>query len=142
MNRVILSGRLAKDPEVLQEGSSTKTAVTRYILAVPKKIEPEIGPKVDYISVTAFGHEAVFASKWFETGTKVMVWGRIQTGSYTNKSGQKVYTTDVIVEEQEFGENKARPTDSFVPAPFKDDLNQERPVEPPEPKKKGKKVNM
>lgn len=139
MNRVILSGRLTKDPEVLQEGSSTKTAVTRYILAVPKKIEPEIGPKVDYITVTAFGHDAIFAAKWFETGTKVLVMGRIQTGSYTNKDGQKVYTTDIIAMEQEFGENKARATDSFVPAQFKDDLDQERPIEPPEPKRKGRR---
>lgn len=138
MNRVILSGRLTKDPEVLQEGSSTKTAVTRYILAVPKKIEPEIGPKVDYITVIAFGHDAVFAAKWFETGTKVLVMARIQTGSYINKDGQKVYTTDIIATEQEFGDNKARVTDSFVPAPFKGDLDQERPIEPPEHKRKGR----
>lgn len=139
MNKVILSGRLTKDPEVLQEGSDGKTAVTRYILAVEKKIVPEVGPKADFITITAFGNEAVFAAKWFETGTKVMVLARIQTGSYTNKDGQKVYTTDLIAMEQEFGENKARSTDSFVPAPFTDDLPQERPIEPPEPKRKGRR---
>ena len=139
MNKVILSGRLTKDPEVLQEGSDGKTAVTRYILAVEKKIVPEVGPKADFITITAFGNEAVFAAKWFETGTKVMVLARIQTGSYTNKDGQKVYTTDLIAMEQEFGENKARSTDSFVPATFTDELTQERPIEPPEPKRKGRR---
>ena len=139
MNKVILSGRLTKDPEVLQEGSNGKTAVTRYILAVEKRIVPEVGPKADFITITAFGSEAVFAAKWFETGTKVMVLARIQTGSYTNKDGQKVYTTDLIAMEQEFGENKARSTDSFVPATFTDELTQERPIEPPEPKRKGRR---
>lgn len=139
MNKVILTGRLTKDPEVLQESSGTKTAVTRYILAVNKKIVPEIGPKVDYITVTAFGQDAVFAAKWFETGTKVMVLGRIQTGSYVNKEGQKVYTTDIIAMEQEFGENKAGASADFVPAPFKDELEQERPIDPPEPKRKGRR---
>lgn len=139
MNRVILSGRLTKKPEVLQEGDGTKIAVTRYILAVPKRIVPEVGPKVDYITVTAFGNEATFAARWFETGTKVLVMAKIQTGSYTNKEGQKVYTTDIVAVEQEFGENKARPTDSFVPTPFKDDLDRERPIEPPEPERKGRR---
>lgn len=134
MNRVILSGRLVKDPEIVQEGSSTKTAVTRYTLAVQKPIKPEVGADVDYISCIAFGNNAVFAAKWFEKGTKVMVLARIQTGSYTNKDGCKIYTTDIIVEEQEFGENKSN-SESFKPAAFRDELDQEQPVEPPENKK-------
>lgn len=138
MNRVILSGRLTKEPEILQKGDKDKVAVTRYTLAVPKKIKPELGPDVDYISCTAFGKDAEFADKWFKTGTKVLVMARIQTGSYTNKEGRKVYTTDIVVTEQEFGENKAAP-ETFKPAPFEDELKQEQPLEPPEPKRKRKK---
>lgn len=82
MNKVILTGRIAKDPEILKVGSSTETAVTRYVLAVEKKPPPEIGSKVDFISVTAFGKDATFAARWFLKGTRVTVMGRIQTGSY------------------------------------------------------------
>lgn len=135
MNRVILSGRISKEPEVLQRGEANKVAVTRYTLAVPKKIKPELGPDVDYISCTAFGKDAEFAAKWFEKGIKVLVMARIQTGSYRNKEGQKVYTTDIVVTEQEFGENKTS-SEAFKPAPYEEELEQEQPLEPPEPKKR------
>lgn len=88
MNFVVLSGRLVKDPVVVNDGSSTKTAVTRYTLAVQKDIKPDVGPDVDYITVTAFGKDAGFAARWFEQGIKVMVTGHIHTGSYTNKDGR------------------------------------------------------
>lgn len=136
MNFVVLSGRLAKDPVVVNEGSSTKTAVTRYTLAVQKDIKPEVGPDVDYITVTAFGKDAEFAARWFEQGIKVMVTCHIHTGSYTNKDGRKVYTTDIVADKQEFGENKSGSQGAFKPAPFVDDLDKEQPIEPPEEKKK------
>lgn len=139
MNKVILSGRLAKDPEVMQEGSSDKTAVTKYILAVPKKIVPDVGPKVDYVTLTAFGQDAVFAAKWLEKGTKVFVLGKIRSGSYVNKDNQTVYTTDIVVVEQEFGENKAGMPEGFKAPAFTDDLKEERPVEPPEPVRRGRR---
>lgn len=137
MNKVILTGRIAKDPEILKVGSSTETAVTRYVLAVEKKPPPEIGSKVDFISITAFGKDAIFAARWFLKGTRVTVMGRIQTGSYTSKDGRKIYTTDIIAMEQEFGANKeAEKKAAFVPPPFTDDLKEEQPIEPPEPKKR------
>lgn len=134
---MILTGRIAKDPEILKSGSWTETAVTRYVLAVEKKPPPEIGSKVDFISVTAFGRDAEFAAKWFLKGMRVSVLGRIQTGSYTGKDGRKVYVTDIIAVEQEFGANKeAEKTAAFVPPAFVDDLNQEQPIDPPDSKKK------
>ena len=136
MNFVVLSGRLAKDPVVVNDGSSTKTAVTRYTLAVPKDIKPDVGPDVDYITITALGKDAGFAAKWFEQGIKVMVTCHIHTGNYTNKDGRKVYTTDIVADSQEFGENKSSQQVAFKPAPFVDDLEKEQPIEPPEPKKK------
>lgn len=140
MNKVILTGRIAKDPEVLKAGNSTETAVTRYTLAVEKKPPPEIGSKVDFISITAFGKDAVFAERWFQKGTRVAVLGRIQTGSYTSKDGRKVYVTDIIAVEQEFGANKeAEKTAAFVPPTFVDDLNREQPIDPPDPDSKKKR---
>lgn len=137
MNKVILTGRIAKDPEVLKAGSSTETAVTRYTLAVEKKPPPEIGSKVDFISVTAFGKDATFAARWFLKGTRVTVLGRIQTGSYTGKDGKTVYTTDIIAVEQEFGANKeTEKMAAFVPPPFVDELDREQPTEPPDPVKR------
>lgn len=104
MNKVILMGRLTKDPDIryTQDG----TAVARYTLAVDRRYQRDGEQKADFISCTVFGRGAEFAEKHLKKGTKIVAAGRIQTGSYTNRDGQKVYTTDIVVEEQEFAESK------------------------------------
>ena len=104
MNEVILMGRLTKDPNINYTGEKP---VARYTLAVERRIKPEGGPTADFISCVTFGKTAEFAEKYLHQGTKIAVIGRIQTGSYTNKDGQKVYTTDVVVEDHEFVESKS-----------------------------------
>ena len=106
MNKVILMGRLTRDPEVRYSQGEKSTAVARYSLAVDRKYKQEGQPTADFINCIAFGKLGEFAEKYLRKGTKIAVIGRIQTGSYTNKDGQKVYTTDVVVEEQEFAESK------------------------------------
>lgn len=105
MNKVILMGRLTRDPEVRYMQNENSTAVARYSLAVPRKYKTD-GQDCDFINCVAFGKNGEFAEKHLRKGIKITVAGRIQTGSYTNRDGQKVYTTDVIVEEQEFCESK------------------------------------
>lgn len=105
MNKVILMGRLAKDPEV-RYGGANNTAVAKYSLAVDRKFKQDGQPAADFINCIAFGKLGEFAEKYLRKGIKIAVTGRIQTGSYTNKDGVKVYTTDVVVEEQEFAESK------------------------------------
>ena len=100
MNKVILTGRLTKDPELRTSG---ETQIVRYTLAVERRFKRD---EADFISCVVFGKGAEFADKYLKKGTKISVVGRIQTGSYTNRDGQKVYTTDVVVEEQEFAESK------------------------------------
>ena len=108
MNKVILMGRLTRDPDVRYSAGESGTSVARYTLAVDRRFNKRDGEATaDFISCVAFGRSAEFAEKYFHQGLKVVVTGRIQTGSYTNKDGQKVYTTDVVVEEQEFAESKA-----------------------------------
>lgn len=107
MNKVILMGRLTRDPEVRYGSGQNATAVARYTLAVDRKFSCEGEATTDFIGCVAFGKSAEFAEKYFRQGTKILVTGRIQTGSYTNRDGRKVYTTDVVVEEQEFAESKA-----------------------------------
>lgn len=106
MNKVILMGRLTRDPEVRYSQGEQPTAVARYTLAVDRRIKREGDETADFISCVAFGRAGEFAEKYFRKGIKIVVTGRIQTGSYTNRDGQKVYTTDVIVEDQEFAESK------------------------------------
>lgn len=106
MNKVILLGRLVRDPDVRYSQGENASAVARYTLAVDRRFKREGEQQADFISCVAFGKSAEFAEKYLRQGTKIAVVGRIQTGSYTNKDGQKVYTTDVIVEEQEFAESK------------------------------------
>ena len=105
MNKVILMGRLTRDPEV-RYGGANNTAVAKYSLAVPRKFKRDGDQECDFINCVAFGKLGEFAEKYLRKGTKIVIAGRIQTGSYTNKDGQKVYTTDVAVEEQEFAESK------------------------------------
>lgn len=106
MNKVILMGRLTRDPEVRYSQGENATAIARYSLAVDRRFKKEGEQSADFIGCVAFGKLGEFAEKYLRKGTKVVVTGRIQTGSYTNKDGQKVYTTDVVVEECEFAESK------------------------------------
>ncbi|EOT22561.1 single-stranded DNA-binding protein [Eubacterium sp. 14-2] len=108
MNKVILMGRLTRDPEVRYSQGEQATAVARYTLAVDRRFKRDNDQQTaDFINCVAFGRSGEFAEKYFHKGTKIAITGRIQTGSYTNQDGQKVYTTDVVVEEQEFAESKA-----------------------------------
>lgn len=106
MNKVILMGRLVRDPEVKYSSGEKSTAVARFTLAVDRRFKREGDQSADFISCISFGKSAEFAEKYLKKGIKLIVTGRIQTGSYTNRDGNKVYTTDVIVEEQEFAESK------------------------------------
>ena len=107
MNKVILMGRLTRDPEVRYGAGENSTAVARYTIAVDRRFKRDGEQNADFIGCVAFGRNAEFAEKYLRQGTKIVLTGRIQTGSYTNRDGQKVYTTDIIVEEQEFAESKA-----------------------------------
>ena len=106
MNKVVLVGRLTRDPEVRYSQGDNATAVARYTLAVDRRFRRDGEPTADFIPCVIFGRSAEFAEKYFRQGLKVVVSGRIQTGSYVNKDGQKVYTTDVIVDDQEFADSK------------------------------------
>ncbi|MBO5564937.1 MAG: single-stranded DNA-binding protein [Lachnospiraceae bacterium] len=107
MNRVVLMGRLTRDPDVRYTQGDNPMAIARYTLAVDRR-RARNGDEntADFISCVAFGKSGEFAEKYLHKGTKIAVSGRIQTGSYTNKDGVKVYTTDVVVEDQEFAESK------------------------------------
>lgn len=107
MNKVILMGRLTRDPNVKYTAGDNPMAIARYTLAVDRCFKRENEATADFISCIAFGKAAEFAEKYFRQGIRIVVSGRIQTGSYTNRDGNKVYTTDVVVEEQEFAESKA-----------------------------------
>ena len=108
MNRVILMGRLTRDPEVRYSQGENATAIARYTLAVDRRFNRNGDENnADFIGCVAFGRQAEFAEKYLRKGVKMLITGRIQTGSYTNKDGVRVYTTDVVVEDQEFAESKA-----------------------------------
>lgn len=107
MNKVIIMGRLTRDPEIRYSQGENSLAVGRFTLAVDRKFKKDGDQQTaDFISCLSFGKVAEFEEKYFKQGTKVIITGRIQTGNYTNKDGQKVYTTEVVVEEQEFAESK------------------------------------
>lgn len=99
-------GRLTRDPDVRYSQGEHSTAIARYTLAVDRRFKREGEEKADFISCVCFGKSAEFAEKYFHQGLRITISGKIQTGSYTNKDGNKVYTTDVVVEEQEFAESK------------------------------------
>ena len=108
MNKVILCGRLTRDPEVRYSQGEYQTAIARYTLAVDRRYKRQGDEQTaDFINCVVFGKGAEFAENYLRQGTKIIAEGRIQTGSYTNKDGNKVYTTDVVVENQEFAESKA-----------------------------------
>lgn len=107
MNKVILMGRIVRDPEIKYSSGATQTAIARYTLAIDRAKKTQSNDQsADFIPCIAFGNQGEFASKYLKRGIKVAVIGRIQTGSYTNKEGKKVYTTDVIVDEHYFAESK------------------------------------
>lgn len=106
MNKVILMGRLTRDPELRYTNGESSMAIARYTLAVDRTIKKQGEQSADFINCVAFSKAAEFAEKYFMQGMRVLVSGRIQTGNYTNKEGQKVYTTEVIVDTQEFADSK------------------------------------
>ena len=116
MNKVILMGRLTRDPEVRYSQGANPTAIARYTLAVERRFKRDGEPTADFINCVALGKAGELAEKYFRQGLKVTVAGRIQTGSYTNRDGVKVYTTDVFVEEQEFAESKNSENANAKPA--------------------------
>lgn len=108
MNKVHLLGRLTKDPDVRQSQGAEPVTIARYTLAVNRRGKKQEGQQeADFISCVAFGKAGEFAEKYLHKGTKICVSGRLQTGSYTRQDGTKAYTTDVVIEEQEFAESKA-----------------------------------
>lgn len=108
MNKVILMGRLTRDPEIRYANNENNTCIANYTLAVDRRFKRQGDEQTaDFIRCVAMGKGGEFAEKYLHQGTKIVVEGRIQTGSYTNKDGQKIFTTDVLVETQEFAESKA-----------------------------------
>ena len=105
MNKVILMGRLTRDPE-MRYGQGNSTAVCRYSLAVNRRFRKDNDPEADFFNCTAFGKSAEVAEQYFKPGQQVLITGRIQNDNYTNKDGQKVYSVQVIVDEQEFADSK------------------------------------
>lgn len=126
MNKVILMGRLTSEPEIRYTAGENGTVVARYTLAVDRKYNRE-QQSADFIMCVAFGKAAEVAEKYLHKGTKIAITGRIQTGSYTNREGARVYSTDVVIEEQEFAESKKNTQngsstdqssgDGFIPIP-------------------------
>ena len=120
MNRVILMGRLTRDAEIRYSQGESSTAIARFSLAVDRRFRREGDEQTaDFINCVAFGRTAEFMERFGRKGTKFVAEGRIQTGSYTNKDGQRVYTTDVVVESVEFAESKSAASGSdggFTPA--------------------------
>ena len=121
MNKVIEIGRLVREPEIRYSQGASSTCVARYTLAVDRKFKQEGQPKADFINCIAFGKLGEFAEKYLHKGVKIAVTGRIQTGSYKNKDGNTVYTTDVVVEEQEFAESKSQSNSQPQPTPSNGD---------------------
>ena len=107
MNKVILMGRLTRDPEVRYSQGASQTAVARYSVAVDRRFKREGEPDADFFNCTSFGKQAEFVERYLHKGTKVVLSGRVQNDNYTNKDGQRVYTTDVVIEDQEFAESKS-----------------------------------
>ncbi len=106
MNKVILMGRLTRDPEVRYSQGANATAVARFSIAVDRRFKREGEPDADFFNCTCFGKQAEFIERYLRKGTKVVVVGRIQNDNYTNKDGQMVYSVRVMVDEIEFAESK------------------------------------
>lgn len=117
MNKTILMGRLTRDPEVRYAANDSGMAIARYTLAVDRRRTGSDGQSADFINCVAFGKTGEFAEKYFRKGMKVLITGRIQTGSYTNQEGQRIYTTEVVVEDHEFTESKRASEEAAAAAP-------------------------
>ncbi len=129
MNKVIMMGRLTRDPEVRYSQNENSTAIARFSLAVDRRFKRDGEPTADFFNCTAFGKQGEFVEKYLKQGTKVVIAGRVQNDNYTNKNGEKVYSVQIMVEEIEFAESKAAasgqgndfaPTQSSNPAPAPD----------------------
>ena len=124
MNRVILMGRLTRDPNISYSQSGDNMAIARFTLAVDRRGKRQDGADqqtADFIGCVCFGRQAEFAEKYLRQGTKVAVTGRIQTGSYTNRDGKRVYTTDVVLDDIEFAESKQETQENAPSAPVDQD---------------------
>lgn len=121
MNKYIGLGRLTREPDVRYTQGNEPIAVARYTLAIDRPVKKEGEQTADFISCVAFGKNAEFAEKYLKKGTKILIEGRIQTGSYTNNDGQRVYTTEVVVEHHEFAESKGSDGFSKINAPIERD---------------------
>lgn len=117
MNKTILMGRLTRDPEVRYAANDSGMAIVRYTLAVDRRRTGNDGQSADFINCVAFGKTGEFAEKYFRKGMKILITGRIQTGSYTNQEGQRIYTTEVVVEDQEFTESKRASEEAAASSP-------------------------
>lgn len=129
MNKVILMGRLVRNPDVRYTTTDEPTAIARYTLAVDRKFKRDGEQTADFIRCVAFGRNGEFAEKYFHQGTKIVAEGRIQTGSYQDKDGKTVFTTEVVIEGQEFAESKAVADSNSVntqstPPPMPDNANE------------------
>lgn len=130
MNKYICIGRLTKDPDIKYSQGDKQTCIARYTLAVDRRFKQEGQPEADFISCVAFGKQGEFAEKYLKKGIKIAIVGELRTGSYINKDGQKVYTTDVVVNEHEFCESKKadqeepQPSEGYmeIPEGLVDDL--------------------
>lgn len=112
MNKVIMMGRITRDPEVKYTQGTTPTAISKFSLAVDRKFKRDGEPEADFFNCTAFGKQAEFAEKYLKQGTKIVVVGRLQNDNYTNKEGQKVYSTQIMIDEMEFAESKGSGNES------------------------------
>jgi single-strand DNA-binding protein len=112
MNKVIMMGRLTRDPEIRYSQGENSLAIARFSLAVDRRFKRPGEPDADFFNCTAFGKQAEFAEKYLKQGTKMVVVGRLQNDNYTNKEGQKVYSTQIMVDELEFAESKSTGGDS------------------------------
>ena len=106
MNKVIMMGRLTRDPEVRYSQGANATTIARFTIAVDRRFKREGEPEADFFNCVAFGKTGDFVEKWFKQGNKILIVGRVENDNYTNKDGQKVYGTRISVEEAEFGESK------------------------------------
>lgn len=143
MNKVILMGRLTRDPEVRYSQNDTSMAIARFSIAVDRRRSNnnQDGQTADFLNCVAFGKLGEFAEKYLHKGTKVALEGRIQTGSYTNKDGAKVYTTDIVAENIEFAESKNASGDSGNGG-FQPSFGNAAPAEAPSPSDNGGFMNI
>ena len=108
MNKIIIMGRLTRDPDIRYTQGENQTAIARFSLAVDRRWKREGEPDADFFNCTAFGRQAEFAEKYLKKGTKIAITGRVQNDNYTDRNGQKVYSIQIMVEEMEFAESKSK----------------------------------